>query len=110
MKFSNNQLIQSLLPEFIKSGIEEFTGKFSDIIREKNKEELFRLAHSWKGAAAQYEFPELAEKCKVLQDYSNNEDWANAELLGKEILSKIYEIKEAYDLQMSKKKFTFYKK
>lgn len=111
MKFSDNKIIQSLLPDFFQSGIEEFTVKIEEIILQKDKSELFRLAHSWKGASAQYEFPELAQKCKLLQVFSENEDWTAAQTLGKEILAMIIEIKNSYEEYLrTNKKSTFYKR
>jgi HPt (histidine-containing phosphotransfer) domain-containing protein len=110
MKFSTNKIIQELLPEFIKSGLYDFDVRIEDIIRNKNTMELFRLAHSWKGAAAQYEFPDLAQKCTDLIELSQQVDWNKVSVLSKDIYDYIKEMEEHFDkFQIKHKKFKFYK-
>lgn len=105
MRISENKIIQQLLPDFIESGIDDFTTVITKIIENKSKNELYRLAHSWKGSAAQYEFPEIAEKCKELIQCSETENWSQSALLGNEILGMILEIKELFYQKPKKKRY-----
>ena len=103
MKISSNSIIQKLLPEFIESGINDFAIIVPDLIIKKDKSELYRYAHSWKGAAAQYEFPELSDKCKALLSAATSEDWSKADTLTTSILTDILEIQSVFT---QKKKLT----
>lgn len=101
MKFSDNSLIIKLLPEFFESGIEDFSKTVPELIAKKDKEELYRQAHSWKGASAQYELPDLSDKCKVLLQAVNSEDWQYSLTISIDILQYLFKAKEEFDFKMN---------
>ncbi|MBL7999070.1 MAG: Hpt domain-containing protein [Candidatus Kapabacteria bacterium] len=94
MRLPSDPIIAEMLPDFVASWQHDVEHVLPGIIEERNSSELYRFGHTLRGSGRQFCADELSELGAQLQDASRNNDWDAAVNLGKEINSKLDDVKQ----------------
>lgn len=94
MKLPDDPIIIELLPEFVDDWTDNIKSNYPKYLKEKNSQELYRLAHTLKGSCFQFSIDDIAEMGLQTMQYVKNEDWDKiAEMEGK-LLTAFDEVNE----------------
>lgn len=94
MVFPDDPFIRELIPEFVDSWLEELNNNFPALFAEKQKDDLYRMAHTMKGSCYQFGLNELGDVGVQLMNYVKHEEWEKVENQCNLVRDKFVEIKE----------------
>lgn len=94
MQIPEDPFIKELLPEFIDSWIDELSNNFPVIFKEKNTQELYRMAHTMKGSCYQFGLNDLGDVGVELMLLIKSEEWDKVETHCNDVLTKLVSYKE----------------
>lgn len=96
MTFSDDPLVQELVPEFIDQWIIDMKEQYLPAIESKNADELYRVGHTLKGSGYQFGMTELGDIGKVVMAEAKAANWERAAELYKEIGKMLVDAKEEF--------------
>lgn len=78
MKLPEDPFVLELLPEFVDTWIEDLDNQYHKYLEEKNKDDLYRMAHTLKGSCFQFNLDEIANMGLDLMAYLKEDNWEKA--------------------------------
>jgi len=75
MKLPDDPFVRELLPEFVEDWIIQIDNDYPKLFEEKNKEDLYRMAHTMKGSCYQFGINELGDLGVELMNDIKDENW-----------------------------------
>lgn len=93
MRIPDDEFIQELLPEFIDTWLNDLQSNFPVYLKEKNSEDMYRLAHTLKGSCFQFGLDDAAELGIKLMEHAKNNEWKEAEEMYETIIKEFEEAK-----------------
>lgn len=102
MKVPNDPFIIELLPEFLETWQNDIDNQLPVLLKERNKDELYRFGHTLKGSCFQFGFDETAQLGIELMGCSKEENWNKALDLEQKIKQSFSEIKTFIESQLNK--------
>lgn len=94
MKIPEDEFVRELLPEFVDTWLDDLHSKFPVYIKEKNSEDLYRLAHTLKGSCLQFGLEETAQMGIQLMQYCKDKNWEKSDSMYEKILQEFLEAKQ----------------
>lgn len=94
MKIPEDEFVRELLPEFVDTWLDDLQSKFPVYIKEKNPDELYRLAHTLKGSCFQFGLDEPAHLGIQLMQYAKDKDWVKSEAMYEVLLKEFTDAKQ----------------
>lgn len=94
MKFTGDDLLKTLIPEFVELWIEDIDTEGKEILSAKKPDDLFRFGHTVKGSCLQFGFNDLADIGVRIMKAAKETDWASASSLISELRTKFIEIQD----------------
>lgn len=92
MKLPTDELVLELLPEFVDTWVEDIDILFPKHLQEKNKDEMYRLAHTLKGSCYQFGLDELGDMGIEVMALVKDEKWDKIATYQEPLSSKFKEI------------------
>lgn len=90
----DDEFILELLPEFVDTWIEDIDQKYGIYVQDRDKDELYRLAHTLKGSCYQFGLDEIAKMGIDIMGYANEENWSKAQEMEPVLVRSFKEIKD----------------
>lgn len=97
VKIPDDPFVRELLPEFVDSWISDIETQFGPLIKNKNSDDLYRLAHTLKGSCFQFGLDEIANMGIELMGYAKEKNWQKASDMEKNIMKHLNEVKVFLD-------------
>lgn len=79
MKLPEDPFVLELLPEFVDTWIDDLNELYPKYLKERNKDDLYRLAHTLKGSCFQFNLDEIAQMGLDLMAHLKEDNWNKAE-------------------------------
>ncbi|MFP4529196.1 MAG: Hpt domain-containing protein [Candidatus Kapaibacterium sp.] len=100
MKLPEDPYVLELLPEFIDTWIVDIDEQYDKYLKEKNADELYRLAHTLKGSCFQFGLDEIAEMGIRLMGFCKEKNWEKAAALKDPIKSRFVKAKSEIETML----------
>lgn len=94
MNIPDDPVIQELIGEFVDTWIMDLDEQFTDLIEQKNDQDLYRLAHTLKGSCYQFGLDEIAVLGIELMGHAKNKDFETAATFEKPLKDGFAEVKK----------------
>ncbi len=94
MNLPNDDFILELLPEFVETWISDIESQFDKYYEARDKDEMYRLAHTLKGSCYQFSIDEIGDMGVELLEKVKAEQWDVIYPYKESLLAKFKEVQQ----------------